>query len=642
MFRRFDLLFGLAMALAHTAVAGTPPAPKPTPVPRYLQTGVHPPTHLRGAIAVAAAGGTVNVCMAGDSTALGTPAGVNYGDGLWFSLQAALQAQNPGVTFNFINYALPGTTYNHYAGNQYARAQAYNQTWYAGQANWNQYVAQGNCHIIFHAWGVNDTFGLTTQQIKVALDADAGFPVKPGIILITPHAANPGAGPPFSTLPFQAGYVAAGSLIRSVTQVGSSGYTAAFTNNVPPLGLIDVGRYFHQAAFGKDFGDQSCVDDRASLPSLVNVPLNATTPYTLPATDGDFDFKFGFQYQFDALKDKATIALTVGAMDGGIGNVSVIINPTSAGAVVQYINGASTINKVYNQVLTGVTLNIQVTSKDSYLTLQLNNITVFGKRVIKPTAPFTPKLTMSGALAPTNSTMTILTWSKCKARVYNRVLSAAEAWGPAVAAASAASAQVAGDTTVTVDQIPAIVYVGMPVTDVPSPNAIPSGTTVTAIDRNTNIITLSDAIPSGQTVAIGDAISFGTPIGTAGGNGINHSASAALNYVNWAGAMATNLCLICYTPNGTAAKSWDTQTPLTGATITAAVGLRELTVNPAADLAELTVVLPTQPMDRDDFNFVSTKNIATLTINGGTTAVTANTRLVWRYNTSLTAWVRWQ
>jgi hypothetical protein len=100
--------------------------------------------------------------------------------------------------------------------------------------------------------------------------------------------------------------------------------------------------------------------------------------------------------------------------------------------------------------------------------------------------------------------------------------------------------------------------------------------------------------------------------------------------------------LICYTPNGMAAKSWDTQAPASGATITTTYGLRELTVNPAADIAALTVVLPPAPADRDDFNFVSTKNIATLTINGGTTAVTANTRLVWRYNTSLTAWVRWQ
>jgi len=620
------------------AVAGSPPAPRATPVPAYLQAGINPPSHLRQAIAKAAAGGTVNVCIAGDSTSLMTPAGVNPTEGLWYHLQRQFLGQNPGVTFSFLNYGIPGTVFSQYLNTSaYAAAQAYGLTWYASSgATWTQYVAAASCDILFLNWGVNDAYNVNPDNLYTFLNGIGGYTTHPGIVFITNAVANRAAGLPYSNATYQAGYLATPSLIRAVAELGASGFTTGMSNPVPPVGLIDIGRWFQQAVLGVDYTTQRSVNVLSTLPG--SVVVNTATPYVFPQTDGDFYLKMVFTGQRAAFDNTTTVNVTVGAMDGGTGTQTAAVVYTTGGAYLQFNNG-SRIQVSSLQTFSGADATIEISVNQNHLTLTANGKTLT-RKVIKASAPFTPKLSIAGGSAPATITATLQAYSVGRAQRYNRTMTSTEAYGPAVASAQVSQATTAGNNVLTFSAgVPAAVAVGIAVADVDAPTAIPSGTTVSAFTSTTVTLSANVAAPG---VGSTDNISFGTTPGTSGGNGINHAASLGLNYIYGSVIRATNLCLTCYTPNGSAAKSWDTQVPTTGATITTTYGLRELTVNPAADLAALTVVIPPTPADRDEFTFVSTKNITTLTINGGTTGVTANTRLVWRYNTSLTAWVRWQ
>lgn len=87
--------------------------------------------------------------------------------------------------------------------------------------------------------------------------------------------------------------------------------------------------------------------------------------------------------------------------------------------------------------------------------------------------------------------------------------------------------------------------------------------------------------------------------------------------------------------------------PLTGATVTIAAGTEHLVLNPAADIAELTVALPTTPADGTTVRVSSSQAVTTLTVTDGAassvgapTAMTDNSFWSMIYREADTTWYR--
>lgn len=90
------------------------------------------------------------------------------------------------------------------------------------------------------------------------------------------------------------------------------------------------------------------------------------------------------------------------------------------------------------------------------------------------------------------------------------------------------------------------------------------------------------------------------------------------------------------------------QAPTTGFSITPAAGVLTLELNPAGTLATGTVTMPATPGDNQQLVVMSTQIVTALTvsanagqtINNAPTAIAANTSFGYRYNASLSKWLR--
>lgn len=95
------------------------------------------------------------------------------------------------------------------------------------------------------------------------------------------------------------------------------------------------------------------------------------------------------------------------------------------------------------------------------------------------------------------------------------------------------------------------------------------------------------------------------------------------------------------------AKALQYAAPATGANVTIAAGIERLVLNPAADIAELTITLPVAPADGTEVRVSSTQAVTTLTIAdgdastvGGPSAMTDNTFFSLIYRATGTTWYR--
>jgi len=89
--------------------------------------------------------------------------------------------------------------------------------------------------------------------------------------------------------------------------------------------------------------------------------------------------------------------------------------------------------------------------------------------------------------------------------------------------------------------------------------------------------------------------------------------------------------------------------PLTGDTLTASVGLGAFRIDPAGELATLTVIMPPSPPDGFIFSISTTQTIDALTITGSGTAtmagssggpyvLAANGGSSWQFDMTLNEW----
>ena len=644
--------------LAGNAYAGLPPALPITPAPLLSTSGVNPPSQLRSAIAAVEAGGTVTVCIAGDSTSVGTPAGVNSQEGVWPLIQREMIAQNPGVNFSFQNFGIPGST----AG-MFLNATAYNTavadgiTWYTSSAsNWWQYVRNANCNIVFTNWGVNDSYNVNASTLQSVINFIASGTQNPGIVFITNAIANPLAGSPFNLSTYQTGYISGASLVRSITQTGLAGFTGStqsFTYNPPQnFGLIDVNRLFQQSVLGEDYTDQTSTNVLSQILSNP-ITLAPSSAYTFPVkSDGDFEIQVNFLNQYPTIYSSGTVIFfQIAAMDGGTASPTTVyftpVNSTTAS--VTYVTGPITVSK--NFTVGSSNLNLDIGVKQSYLNVSVNGNTIVSKRIVKPTAPFYPIISTSAGTA--TITGTVVTYSIGAHRTYNSVLSNSATYGNVPVSANTSVASASGSTTLTFASLPSSVAVGNNVADSTSPASLASNAAVTVVSGGT--VTISPAVTV-VGVASGDSVGFTTGIPNPnGGNGINHDASGALNFVYDKAFQKANLCLVCYTENHSALASRSTVVSTAGQTVTTTQQLRHLLETPAGSLATLTVALPPYPYDGDIFDQVSTQAISAETVTAGagptgTTVVQSANPIAfaigqthqWRYNLALNEWIQTQ
>ena len=424
---RLPLAILAAALLACPALAVPLPAPV-LPTPPLPPGGVVPPLQLAQAIAKAKAGRTVQVCIAGDSTSstatVGTPNGVHLTDGLWYSLMRAFADQNPGVRFAFQNYAIPGTTMGQFTNaSAHDRAVAAGLTWYAdGARKWYQYLGLHTpCDVAVLNWGVNDGWNVGPDLVKAVIAATQANGT-PGVIWMTGGVANPAVD---RNPADQAGFVAVPSLLRAMAALGSSGFTTVPAGYPASLGLIDVGRFFQMAYLGRDYADQSAVDATASLATRT-ATLTAFAGYAFPATDGDLDLLATFP---GALAAPRGIFFTIGSFDGGRYNDPVVqITPSGHGGIYITYSAGSTIGfgPIYRPA-GGTDLTVEIAVKQDFLTVVVDG-NVVQRTVIKPTAPFTPRITVDNG---PGQAMIVTRFVKGVARHYAPILDEQQTYGTA-------------------------------------------------------------------------------------------------------------------------------------------------------------------------------------------------------------------
>lgn len=97
---------------------------------------------------------------------------------------------------------------------------------------------------------------------------------------------------PFNTTIFQTGVLNAASFLRTGALSDFPGFGIS---GLPPVGLIDIGRYFTEAYNGYDPVDQRLTAVMGLNSTTGNAPVTVpigSFPYTLPSTAGDFDLQF--------------------------------------------------------------------------------------------------------------------------------------------------------------------------------------------------------------------------------------------------------------------------------------------------------------------------------------------------------------
>ncbi len=422
------LLAALAVAApGGPALAAPPPAPV-LPTPQPPPNGLVPPLQLAQAIAKAKAGRTVEVCIAGDSTSstatVGTPNGVHLTDGLWYALMRAFADQNPGVRFAFQNFAIPGTTMGQFTNaSAHDRAVAAGATWYAdGARPWYHYLGLHTpCDVAVLNWGVNDAWNVGPDLVKAVIAATQANGT-PGVVWMTGGVANPAVD---RNPADQAGFIAVPSLLRAMAALGPAGFTAVPAGYPGFLGLIDIGRFFQMAVLGRDYGDQTAVDVSAALPSRT-ATITPSAGYALPGTDGDLDLLASFP---GALAVPKGIFFTIGSFDGGRYNDPVVyVTPDGhGGAFVNYSAGSTVGFGPIRVPATGSDLAVEIAVKQDLLTVVVNGSAV-QRTVIKPTAPFTPRITVDDGNP--GQAVVVARFVKGVARRYAPILDAQQAYGP--------------------------------------------------------------------------------------------------------------------------------------------------------------------------------------------------------------------
>lgn len=402
------LLAALAVVLgAHLCAAQTPggcgpevPCAGPAqvlPSPKIPKSGIIPALHL----AKMQASSTPTICIVGDSTSTVSSANnITPMDLLWGQLQRELRAAYPsGKTFTFDNYAISGTTLVQFTQTM---ASGWPSWWTNHSQTWAQAVASAaTCTTLFINFGVNDPGFEPIATWITALNDIMAWGTTPDIIIITNAVANPAAGSPYNLPASQYGYISNGGMARSL----AANYSVTGIASLPPIGLIDINRYFLMSVDGIDPVDQYLYLDP-------NAPGGAITsfPYSFDMTPGgDFDLQFTFS-SGSALQTAGTVITVslgdgVGGTGGFAGNQVNFETTNGTNCFANYYGATGSAITAQSNVWTSGAIAFRVTAKGDHMQFWCNGALINDLVAPRYVGPFIPTITLNSA--PASPSMTV-------------------------------------------------------------------------------------------------------------------------------------------------------------------------------------------------------------------------------------------
>jgi hypothetical protein len=404
-----------AAPLGPSSIGSSPSQPSPA----IFRPGIVPSVHL----AKLEATSTPTVCFIGDST-ISQASYIAAIDSQLSKIETALRSKYPTKTFTFKDFSVGGTSLN-----QFTTALSANwPAWYTNHAStWNSYVAAAGCTSLIISFGVNSPGNDVAGTWNPVLTAIVAYSTIPDIIISTPISVNPAASG--QTAAYQAGYLANAASGRSIALSGNS----LGVSSLPQIGLLDIGRFFQMAVFGRDPVQQILsYNIQSSAPVTAGTTTTATFNYSLPApTDGDFDLQFTVtNWTSDSSYMDVGVFDSTGLSGTGLATGYVLCettNGTTSYTNFYYANGAANISSNHNAWNNSGTETFEVSVQDMHLQVYVNGTLQIDQDVPIGKAPFTPWITL---YSPTNGmVVTINQYATGKMRAYAPIIPQAVVYG---------------------------------------------------------------------------------------------------------------------------------------------------------------------------------------------------------------------
>lgn len=416
-----------------------PSARIPYPPVSTLRHSIHS-TQLRAAISNplnSASGTQPTVTFCGDSTWID---GLTYGSNDSFNPMETLQGLvrqrlrecNQGVNFRFVERAIVGATWNHFA----TVGQAV-PSWYGSAgAQWiNSYVsphggATAAPDLVIIGFGTNDNAGINFADIAAAVNKFADrtlFPVTPDIWLATSMGRTTSST--YSTPTQITGASLAAAAVRHVAMCGAAAIGSPYPK---PFGLIDFSRYDHMVRLGFDPSAQSLANlDVSAYQDMTTIGTTQAAGALLPQCDGDFDFQLTFAGQGATLLATGAMRLGVGAALVRGESTALFLLQRSArtsSVSVQYMPGVGQVNGSSVTIADGADVTIRCIAKNHHVLLVINGTTVFDRPAVRGHGRFQPSFWF-GTPGPSSISGRLDLFRAGVRRACATTLEDADAWG---------------------------------------------------------------------------------------------------------------------------------------------------------------------------------------------------------------------
>lgn len=461
----------------------------PLPMPNVPRSTVIPALHLPNLKASA----TPTIGIIGDSTSTLAANNLIATDMLWYDIIRRIREDNPGKVINggdssVGNYAIGGTAWSSFLTAPTVGWPA----WYFNHAiPWFLYVQAAGITTLFINWGINDTFVLQPSLMAavlanivswgtappaqaastayalfaVALDSGGRMVVAttagtsgasapswattlagtttdggvvwtlmqttayvaaiPDIVLITNKTANVAAGVPYSQSNYQAGYLGAAAIQRTTAL---SGWNLGIAG-LPPLGLIDIGRFFNQAVNGFDPAEKYFVQ-------TVTTPITGISsfPFIAAPSSGDFDMLWTLPGAGQSAAGTVSV-FGIGASDGtsqgfAFNQITLQTGTGNDIALYYYPGGLAPVGKYVatGWLATGQNL-VRITAKGAHLYVSCNGIVLMDRLMPRFSSPSSPFYTVVNP--PAGYAVTLNSYNTSIDRPYAKLLTPAAAYGTA-------------------------------------------------------------------------------------------------------------------------------------------------------------------------------------------------------------------
>ncbi len=269
--------------------------------------------------------------------------------------------------------------------------------------------------------GASTTDGTVTWQL---LSASAYVAAVPDIILITNKNTNAAAGAPYNTVLNQNGTLNAASFQRNIALSRAPGFAIT---GLPPIGLIDIGRYFTEAFNGFDPVEQYLT---TVITSAVSV---SSFPYSLPATAGDFDLNISIPNGSGFGGGSNYIGIATGAPGSSAGSMFYIgSNSTTCYVFASDSSGQAGYAFALANDWNAGSNTVEIVARGERIYATCNGQLIMDKLQARYSGPFTPSISLINP--PASPAITINYYSSGSNRLYTPTVGATLCFGTAFGA----------------------------------------------------------------------------------------------------------------------------------------------------------------------------------------------------------------